>query len=1427
MQSTEYFDKSVQQWFEANFDEPTPVQMAAWPIIASGDHALITAPTGSGKTLTAFTWSLSQFANGTWPTGQTKVLYISPLKALNNDIQKNLITPLNALHKDYACPPIRVGTRSGDTSQSERQRLLRAPPDILITTPESLSLMLTTAKGRIALANVATVILDEIHSVIDNRRGVLLMTNIERLASLSGEFQRIALSATVSPLDVVANFIAGYDEQGKTRTVRIVDPPGAKNIEFRVRFPEAAKHAADEGKKIWNPLTDDFRDIIDENRSTLFFTNSRRLAEKITLKINQQQVSPLAYAHHGSLAREIRTEVGTRLKKGELKAIVATNSLEMGIDIGHLDEVVMVQSPPSIAATLQRIGRSGHGVGETSVGTLYPTHAQDFLSAAVLADAIESREIEPLRPMQAPLDVLAQIVISICATEPWVIDDVFGLITRASPYHKLARPQFDLVIEMLAGRYAGSRIRELKARITHDRINQTIQSTRGAILAMYNSGGTIPDRGYYQMRHADTGGVIGELDEEFVWEATIGDNFTLGTQHWQIHRITHNDVMVRAAKPGTAAPPFWRSEFFNRSFHFSNRIAQYLEMQESGIAAGQTDESLAHLVADRGFAETAAQELMDFLNSQREHTQTALPHRHHLLLELVRAGPAGYQGPDDPQQLVMHTYWGGQLNQPYALALRAAWRKKYGQKLDVHADNNAIVLQYKGKIDPHDVVTLVNSENLIDLLRQSLEQSGFFGARFRECAGRSLLLTKQRFNQRLLLWMSRMQAKKLMSQVKKLDNFPVLLETWRTCLDDEFDLPNLYAVLEELQQGVISWSFVTTTTPSPFAQDLTFNQVSRYMYADDTPEDEEVSRLGMDAISEAIHNDALRPTIDASIIEDFLSKRQRTREGYQPEDAENWHEWLKERILIPAAEIPSTLPKLSHGVWLLVDDRSWLTHLELVSGLYGCGHFSGAPPEGTPDIEESRSALQISREILSFYGPLTEVEITDLLPQVDNDLLTVDETFIYGTLKSEVTEQQWCDADNFEILIRMQRTQRRSAFEPLAHIDLPRFWAQLHRLHQDPSPPNAVYALETLRGYPAPVKTWLEDLAAARLNGRTLLELEDVLQTQGMHWQGVDTEQITIAYPEDLDLLRVNQQGDLTEFFADPAASYRFDQIFEQTLETAGIDRQTFNGRWWQEVWSGALTSDSLSPLSQGLLQKFEMPSPTQNTSSRRHMARHPRGWSGLWHLTPQAAAPDPLTALENDKERVRLMLDRYGFLCRELVNRESLKTETGKWRWHDAFRALRIMELSGEVIAGQFFLDLATPQFISPNALSQLQSNTMLKDSFWVATQDPVAPCGLGLPWPDLPHRRSGNYLSFLEGRLALSVTGSGKHLAYDMPWDHPAVDLVNGVLTHMVTNSRQRIVVQDINDMPARQSPFIGPLERLFTVGVDHKSIFLELKR
>ncbi len=1415
------FHPKIGQWFRDCVGTPTEVQTASWPIIASGGHALVTAPTGSGKTLTAFLWSLSQFATGDLVTGRTQVLYISPLKALNNDIQRNLLSPLATLRHAYGLPEVRVETRSGDTSASDRQRLLRHPPDILITTPESLALMLTTQKGRQALAHIETLILDEIHSIVDNRRGAHLLTNVERLVDLAGEFQRIALSATVSPLAAVADYIAGSDRNGQHRHVEIVNVPGEKEIDFRVRFPEAARTAAENGKKIWEPLSETFREVIDGNESTLFFTNSRRLAEKITLKINEPSHEPVAYAHHGSLAREVRTEVESRLKAGELKAIVATNTLEMGIDIGHLDEVVMVQSPPSVAATLQRVGRAGHGVGEVSVGTLYPSHAQDMLEAAVLADAVNDRDIEPLALMRAPLDVLAQIIISICATDAQPVDEVYRLITRASPYRDLKREHFDLVVEMLSGRYAGSRIRELKPRLEHDRIHHTIKANRGAVLAMYNSGGTIPDRGYYQMKHFETGATLGELDEEFVWEATVGQTLTLGTKNWQVHRITHNDVLVRPGRPDAAAPPFWRSEFFNRSYHFSNRITQYLEMAEETLAGGDAESLQTQLEGGSHFDTSAATELVDYLKQQRAHTETPLPHRHHLLLELVNAGPAGYRGPNQPRQLVLHTYWGGRLNRPWALAFKTAWQERFGYKPEIHADNDAIVLQVKEPPDPHELLSLVRPDRVPDLIRQSLESSGFFGARFRECAGRALLLTKQRFNQRLPLWMSRLQAKKLMTQVKAFSEFPVLLETWRTCLDDEFDIPALMDRLTEIQDGTITWSYATTETPSPFARNLTFGQVSRYMYADDTPDDDTTSKLSTDLITEALYNQALRPRIRADIVAEFLAKRQRRAAGYAPESPEEWAEWLKERVLLPAAELPDDAALPAEAVWIEQDGRRWLTHLELVHGLRASGFVSAGPE--APVVEDARDAVQLAREMLSFYGPMSDAEIAAVLPSIPEDLLVEDELFIHGVLLEGDDRALWCDAENFEALMRFQRAAQRAELEPLAAEQLPPFWSAWQRFGDRGDDNALLYAIETLRGCNAPLTTWLHDLLPARLADFQAHRWDELFTNFGFSWLGTGRETVTVVYPEEVSLYRnAAKPPAFADDFADPNASYTFQQI----ADGSALDRESLNAEWWQAVWQGQLVSDTLKPLEQGLERKYSVPDLATAASSRRRLARAPLGWSGHWRLLAPEALPDPLTRLENDKEKVRQLLDRYGFVCREIVNRENLAREGSSWRWRDAFRALRIMELAGEVTTGQFFLGLSTPQFISPRALSALQTNSPSPNHFWMAAHDPISPCGLSLDWEDLPQRRLGNFMSFADGTLALVVENHGKDLTYHVPWDHPEMDQINAVLLHLTATRRQRVTLQTINGEPATRSPYLAGLDRLFTVSRDHKACYLETR-
>ena len=676
--SLAHFHPLVGRWFAETYAAATDVQQKSWPAIAAGRHALITAPTGSGKTLTAFLNALDAFATGRYATGATRLLYVSPLKALNNDIERNLLAPLTGLRATFAnageeYARVRVATRSGDTPPDERQRLLRHPPEILITTPESFQLLLTTVRGRSALATIEAVVLDEVHAVADNRRGVVLTACLERLAAMAGEFQRIALSATVRPLDRIAAFVAGFDSNGAPRAIDVVESAAEKRIEYRVSYPESVRIAVDNGQKIWEPLAHVFRDTIARNQSTLFFTNSRRLAEKLASTINAtDDEGTLAYAHHGSLSREIRTEVEARLKSGELRAIVATNSLEMGIDIGALDEVVLIQAPPSISSALQRIGRAGHRVGETSRGTLYPTHPSDFVEGATLGRAIAERDIEALAPLEAPLDVLAQIVVSMTATEPWDVDALYALLTRSFSYRRLSRAAFDGVIEMLAGRYAGTRVRDLKPRIAFDRVNHVIEANKGAVHALYGSGGTIPDRGNYHLRHADSGALLGELDEEFVWEAIVGNVFSFGTQSWQIKRITHNDVLVAPAAASGIAPPFWRAEGSSRSFHYSARIGAFLETAAERLATKEGRLALEHeLAATSGFDVESTRYLIEYLDRQREHTGADLPHRHHLLIERIATGPGGYRGPLLERQLVAHTGWGGRVNRALALALHA------------------------------------------------------------------------------------------------------------------------------------------------------------------------------------------------------------------------------------------------------------------------------------------------------------------------------------------------------------------------------------------------------------------------------------------------------------------------------------------------------------------------------------------------------------------------------------------------------------------------------------------------------------------------------------------------------------------------------------------------------------------------------------
>ena len=1434
------FHRFTRAWFESRFGAPTDVQTRAWPVIAAGRHALVTAPTGSGKTLTAFLWALDAFVAGRYEAGATRVLYISPLKALNNDIQRNLLQPLEGLRATFAAagatmPDVHVRVRSGDTSSGDRQRMLRRPPEILITTPESLQLLLTTARGRAALGGVATVIVDEIHSVVDNRRGTVLSASLERLGHIAGEFQRIALSATVHPLAGVAAFVAGFDGAGKPRPIDIVAGTDRKQLEFRVRFPERVRNAVAAGQKIWEPLTDEFRSIIAANKATLFFVNGRRLAEKITLKINDAEAAPIAYAHHGSLARDIRSEVETRLKAGELRAIVATNSLEMGIDIGSLDQVVLIQSPPSIASTLQRIGRAGHSVGDVSRGALYPTHAQDFVEAAALAGCIEARDLEPITPVDKPLDVLAQIVVSMCASQTWRVDDVYALLKQSRSYHSLSREEFDLVVEMLAGRYAGSRLRDLKPRIVYDRIERTVHAAKGAVYALYNSGGTIPDRGAYHLRHADTNALIGELDEEFVWEATVGQIFSFGTQSWQIRRITHNDVLAAPAPAGTTATPFWRAEPNDRSFHYSNHIGEFLEHADDLLAHKARDELADELQSKRGFDAGAAAELVDYLERQREHTGAALPHRHHIVVEYVRTGPGGYQGADE-EQLVLHTLWGGRVNRPLALALGAAWQREYGYAPEIHVDDDAVAVQTRGDVDAARVVDLVRPGEVDALIHGALEHSGFFGARFRECAGRSLLVTKARFNQRMPLWMHRLHAKKLLETVKQYPDFPVLIEAFRTCLVDEFDLPALHRVLGELDSGEIHVTTVSSSMPSPFAANIAWGQITRYMYADDSPDNDSPNALSDDLIRAAVADATLRPAVDRDVVDRFVAKRQRTAPGYEPLDAADLAEWSKERVLMTRAQWMAASRNAAAGEapvrWFESGERAWAVHPESAY-VVGRELFDSTDPRDA-DVGDPRDRVALVRDVLAYYGPLRRDDIAELLPLPRSVLdpilaeLADDGALIAGRLIAGDDALHYCDSDNLEILIRMQRAARRHHLEPRALTDLPTFLAAWHRFGRDASDDTLTETLERLRGYSADVDVWLNDLIEARLQITDRRQVDDALGMADFVWVGQRRGVVTVMPPEDLVLLDSRDpaaRDAVAGAFRDPTARYGFFQL----VDAAGRAADAFSDELWNAAWAGAVSTESFAALRAGHLRDYSLgnlaplPQAAQRHRSvaRRQARSMSQGWPGNWFLLPNDgdADDDPLTALETAKDRVRVLLDRYGVVSREIANREG-----GVFRWAALFRALRVMELSGEIVAGLFFHGLSGPQFAAPAAIRTIERGPTV-ESFWINATDPIAPCGLGIEWPaPLPSRRPGNFLAFHRGAIVLAVENNGRRLTFGADLDDAAFSAAVTLLAH-VLGLRRKIAIDSIDGAAPQLSAHLMRLADVFDVSRDHRGVELLL--
>jgi ATP-dependent Lhr-like helicase len=1086
-----------------------------------------------------------------------------------------------------------------------------------------------------------------------------------------------------------------------------------------------------------------------------------------------------------------------------------------------------------------------------------------------------NHDIESFKMVQSPLDVLAQVIVSMVGVESWKIDDLFANLKASYPYHHLSRQQFDLILDMLAGRYAESRLRELRPLVSIDRIEDTVIARRGALQTLYVSGGVIPDRGYFHLRHQETNARIGELDEEFVWEASVGETFSLGTQNWRIERITHNDVFVLPGHPKAEAAPFWKGEENGRDFHFSQRIGEFLEEADRRM----DDPGFAKSLEQKNCMDAeAAKRVMAFLKRQKQATGSSLPHRHHLVIEIVAAGPGG------TPQAVIHTMWGGRVNRPLAMALDAAWEERFGFRLEFYVSNDCIVLQLPHEISGEELLSLVGSTRIESLLRKRLEGSGFFGARFRECAGRALLLPKGKFNMRMPLWLSRLRSQKLLEAVMKYEDFPILLETWRSCIQDEFDLESLATVLAEVERGSISWTEVHTSHPSPFAQGDWWRQVNQYMYMDDSLKSEKSSRLRQSLLRDIVFTPSLRPTVSRELVQRFEMKRKRLSPGYSPQTSRELVDWIVDRAAIPKGEWDDLIGAIrrDHGMDLekllepaqdrlvglrpleaaepLVAAREMLP--QIVNALYGSERplriesLTGIPvsledlePKGEREPEEPALLLG---QWLQFYGPV-KVEFVRKTFGVESERLRLaledlidSQKAIQGQLVTDGDSEEICDSENFETLMRLARIEAVPSFEPLGIEWLPLFLADHQGITKPKENMEGLYdSLEHLLCYPAEAGIWESEIFPARVDPYDPSWLDSLMQEGDLLWLGSEDQRVTFCLESDLDLLQEEPPSnetdksplDVSQPLNGLANLFRnggwFD--FSTMLRILKGDEMDLARRLWEGVWQGRITNDAWNTLRRAIMNRFKLPDTVvaRSVKSLRHrrrqradLAEKRKGHfsAGHWRLVPRPELPDDLLETEERrKDRTRLLLDRHGLLFRELLQRE--------WpslRWSNIFRALRIMELSGEVMSGIFFHGIPGPQFISPKAFHRLKRKLPEDEIYWINATDPASLCGIQIESLRgmLPPRVASTHLVYRGKDLVAVSKRHGKDLSFLIPHDDPDLPKFFISLHHLLTRKFQpvrRIAIETINGDRATESPYLAALRGSFDVSVDPKEVVL----
>ena len=1503
------FHPAVAEWFTRSFGPPTAAQSLGWPAIARGESTLILAPTGSGKTLTAFLWAIERvmFEPAPPPKERCRVLYVSPLKALAVDVERNLRAPLAGIANaaanrgDTHIVPL-VGVRTGDTPQAERAKMLRQPADILITTPESLFLMLTS-NARETLRSVHTVIIDEIHALVPGKRGAHLALSLERLEALvSMPIQRIGLSATQRPLDEVARFLGGTSPgakgkgqraqataraQGKGarlkdedagdlvhdeftasgvrttwRPVTIVDTGERKQLALTIEVPvedmarlgeatEIASGPAAQGPvrpSIWSAIHPRLLALIREHRSTLLFVNSRRLSERLAGAINELAGETIARAHHGSIARPQRIEIEDQLKSGTLPALVATSSLELGIDMGAVDLVIQIEAPPSVASGMQRIGRAGHHVGAKSNGVIVPKYRGDLVACAAVAKAMHDGKVEATRFPRNPLDVLAQQIVAMVAVDTWDADALFQAVRGAAPFAELSRSAFDGLLDMLAGRYPSDDFADLRPRITWDRVKGKLTARDGAKRVAITNAGTIPDRGLYSVFLAGAGigaARVGELDEEMVFETKPGETFVLGASTWRIEDITHDRVLVSPAPGQPGKMPFWKADAMSRPLEFGRTIGALVRTLRDMPPAAALDK----LTREHDLDRQAAENLLRYLQDQAAATGGIVPDDRTVLIERVRDELGDWR-------VSVLTPFGARVHAPWAMAVADRLRTERDLHVETMWSDDGFVVRFPDTDEaPDAAMMLPDPDEAEGLVVRQLGSTAMFAAKFREAAGRALLLPRRRPGRRAPLWQQRKRAHDLLSVASKYGSFPILLETYRECLRDVFDMPALIEILAAIRSRAITVGVVDSTTPSPFASSLLFGYVAQYLYDGDAPlAERRAQALSIDyaQLKDLLGEAELRELLDADVITDAEVRRQMLLPEQRARTIDGVHDLLLRlgdatraelALRVDGIDADDAIAFLTKARRVVAADIAGETRIFPVEYAARYRDGLGVPlPAGLPDAllaPAGDATGDLARRFSRTRGPFTTSAFAaryGLAEQRADAVLSAlaqDGTLVEGEFTPGGTRREWCDPEALRTIRQRSLAKLRKQVEPVEPDALGRL---ITRWQGVVSPRRGLDALldavEHLQGAALPASILETSILPSRVSGYAPIDLDTLISAGEVVWAGVEplgnrdgrialflADQVDRLLPARAQTKTAGREARILEVLGKEGATF-FGPLHDAA--GGGYPRETVDALW-SLVWSGLVTNDSLHPL-----RAFVAGETVSGRASRKRL-RDARGTvspgspsfrsrrttpapgAGRWSLVA-----DRLTGAAKPTERAaalaQQLLQRYGVVTRDVAAAEGIPGG-----FSAVYDVLRAMEEAGRIRRGYFVSGVAATQFAMPAALDTLRSlkhEPETPEVVHVAAADTANPYGTLLKWPGGrsepgrgPTRSVGASVIMVNGAAAAWI-GRGQQLIAWLPEDEPQRSMTAQAIAAALAKSG--VLVAEINGQPAEDHPLHAHLAR-----------------